>query len=68
MKTNGNDKTLESYKVFPIIAWVTTFLFAVFVYNITSDLKEITQELQQQTTQLQEQLNRPVDQIENFEV
>ena len=57
MKTNGNDKALESYKIFPVIAWVVTISFSVFVYNITLDLADITRDLQIQTQTLQEQVN-----------
>lgn len=59
MKTNGNDKALESYKIFPYVAWILTFGFAAFVYNITMDLKEVTLELQQQTEWLQERIEAP---------
>lgn len=67
MKTNGNDKALEAYKIFPYVAWGVTVVFAFFVYNITLELKEITQDLQKQTSQLQEQVNKPVDKITDFE-
>ncbi len=66
MKTNGNDKALESYKIFPLVAWGITFAFAFFVYNITSKLQAVVQDLQIQTQQLQEKVNTPVEQIEDF--
>lgn len=67
MKTNGNDKTLESHKIFPYIAWVVTIGFSIFVYNITQELVDVTRDLQQQTQLLQQQVNTPVDQIKDFE-
>ena len=68
MKTNGNDKSLESYKIFPYIAWTITFIFAYFVYTITTDLQMVVRELQVQTQQLQEKVNTPAHEIEDFEL
>ena len=67
MKTNGNDKALEGYKIFPYVAWALTVIFAIFVYNITMELKAVTEDLQKQTQRLQEKVNMPVEQIEDFE-
>lgn len=57
MKTNGNDKALESYKIFPFLAWGLTIGFAFFVYNITVELKETTTELEIRTKILQERID-----------
>lgn len=59
MKTNGNDKHLEAYKIFPVIAWIVTLSFATFVYNITHDLQEVVLNLQAQTQSLQEKVDAP---------
>lgn len=67
MKTNGNDKALEAYKIFPYVAWGLTILFAVFVYNITMELKAVTDDLQAQTKHLSAQLNQRPEHIEDFE-
>ena len=67
MKTNGNDKTLESYKIFPYIAWTLTIGFGLFLYNLTLELKEVASDLQVQTQFLQEMVDTPVNEIENFE-
>lgn len=67
MKTNGNDKALESYNIFPIVAWILTFSFAIFVYKITQDLKEIATDLQRQSDILQQQTNKPIEEITDFE-
>lgn len=64
---SSGDKTLESLKIFPYVAWTVTVLFAVFVYNITLELQEVTQNLQAQTTALELKVNTPVDQIDDFE-
>ncbi|MFT7644843.1 MAG: hypothetical protein ACI9BF_000504 [Candidatus Paceibacteria bacterium] len=68
MKTNGNDKSLEAYKIFPYIAWTVTFIFAYFVYSITIDLKIVAQDLQVKTQQLQENVNTPIHEIVDFEL
>jgi cell division protein FtsN len=67
MKTNGNDKSLEAYKIFPFIAWGLTVVFAFFVYNITMELKAITESLEAQSSALQMKVNTPVEDITNFE-
>jgi hypothetical protein len=66
MKTNGNDKALEAYKIFPYIAWVLTLGFAIFVYNITMELKAVADNLEAQTQFLQEQINASPEK-QNFE-
>jgi len=55
-KTTGK-RSLEKYKVFPIIAWGLTLLFAFFVYNITTELQGVTSQLQTQADQLQVQID-----------
>ena len=67
MKTNGNDKALEAYKIFPFITWGLTVVFAFFVYNITMELKAVTESLQAQTDALQAKVNTPVGEIDDFE-
>ncbi len=67
MKTNGNDKTLESYKIFPYVAWIIIFAFIFFVYSITMRLQTVIQDLQTQTQNLQEKVNTPIQDIEDFD-
>ena len=67
MKTNGNDKALEAYKIFPFVAWGLTIVFAFFVYNITMELKSITESLEAQTKALETKVNTPVGEITDFE-
>ena len=66
MKTNGNDKALEAYKIFPYVAWGLTVVFALFVYNIAQELQDVSTELQAQTQQLQVFINTPPEKIEDF--
>jgi hypothetical protein len=67
MKTNGNDKALESYKIFPVIAWTVTIGFAVFVYTIAMDLKDTAAKLGQQADLLQKNANTPAGEIIDFD-
>lgn len=54
MKTNGNDKALESYKIFPYVAWTIVIIFAYFVYDITIELRTIANDLKIQSEYLQQ--------------
>ena len=67
MKTNGNDKALESYKIFPFVAWGLVIGFAFFVYSIATRLQAVAADLEAQTKWLQEQVNAPAGSIENFD-
>jgi len=67
MKTNGKDKSLEAYKIFPYVAWGLMVIFSFFVYNITMDLKAVTENLQAQTKTLELKVNTPVEKITDFE-
>lgn len=66
MKNNKNSKALESYKVFPYIAWGLTIGFSFFVYNITVDLSKTVEDLKDSTNYLQQQVNIPVQDISDF--
>ena len=67
MKLNNNDKSLESYKIFPYVAWVLTFIFALFVYNITMELKAVADNLEAQTKWLQEKTETATDSNTDFD-
>jgi hypothetical protein len=56
-KLNGSDRTLESFKIFPYVAWGLTALFAFFVYDITQELRDVTEQLQTQADQIQLQVD-----------
>lgn len=67
MKTNGNDKALESYKIFPFIAWIITIGFAFFVYSIAVDLKETAERLGAQADVLEQNAKTPAGEIVDFD-
>lgn len=62
-----NDKALETYKIFPYIAWITVILFAYFVYGIAVELQTVANDLKIQTKYLQEKIDTPVGEITNFD-
>jgi hypothetical protein len=45
MKKTSNDRTLESFKIYPYVTWGLIIGFSVFVYNITQKLEAVTTEL-----------------------
>jgi hypothetical protein len=46
MLQNKPDKTLESHKIFPLVAWVLVILFAFFVYHLAQRLEVASYELE----------------------
>lgn len=56
MKTNGNDKALEAYKIFPYVAWVLVISFSYFVYNLTTELQKSVMEIQAQTQKIEQMI------------
>ncbi len=58
---------LDTFKIFPYIAWGLTLVFAIFVYNIARELQVVAEDLQEQTQYLQEKINQPVHEIEEFD-
>lgn len=56
MKQDTGKRSLEGFRVFPYVAWGLTLGFAVFVYNITSELQAVTEDLQAQTNALEEKI------------
>ncbi len=55
------DRTLESFPIFPYIAWGVTFFFAFFVYQIVGELRETTKQLQMQADSIQEMIDAPIE-------
>lgn len=45
-------RSLESYKIFPYVAWGLIGGFAFFVYNLVTELEDTAAQLQQQTAEL----------------
>ncbi len=58
------DRTLESFPIFPYIAWGVTFFFAYFVYQIVVELQETTKQLQIQADSIQQMIDIPAKQAE----
>lgn len=48
-KKSSSDHTLESFKLYPYVAWALIIGFAVFVYTITTNLKAAASDLQIQS-------------------
>jgi hypothetical protein len=51
---HGSDKSLESFAVFPYVAWGVTIAFAFFVYNIAVELQDTAARLEIQTKALEQ--------------
>ncbi|MEK7639453.1 MAG: hypothetical protein AAB388_04805 [Patescibacteria group bacterium] len=66
MVVRKTDRSFESLKIFPYVAWAITMLFAFFVYHIALELEAVTRDLQTQTRALEEKVNMPVGDIEDF--
>lgn len=66
-KSLGNTRNLESFRLFPYIAWALIIGFAVFVYNITINLQAAATDLKIQTEFTANTVKTPVDQIQTFE-
>jgi len=67
MKTVTKNRHLESLKVFPYIAWALTAGFAFFVYQITTELRQVADDLQIQSEFIVDQVKKNPEQIKNFE-
>jgi hypothetical protein len=66
-KSFGSDRNLESFKVFPYVAWALIILFTFIVYHITVNLRLAAADLKAQTefTHIQSQMDPT--KIKNFE-
>lgn len=67
MKKTGSDRTLESFKVFPYLAWGIVIIFVVVVYNITLHLRIAASELKRQTEFTEAQAHTDPVKIKSFE-
>lgn len=47
----NSDRTLESFAIFPYVAWAITIIFAGFVYNIAVELQAVAERLEAQAQQ-----------------
>ena len=66
MKNKNNKRTLESFKIFPYLAWTLVAGFSVFVYNITVELRQVADDLALQSEFLSEQSKKVPTDIKNF--
>lgn len=67
MKTNGNDKALESYKIFPYLAWILIIGFSYYVYAIAMNLQETAERLRAQADLSGVYTNTPAREIVDLE-
>jgi hypothetical protein len=63
----SKDQRLESHRLFPYIGWAVVILLALFVYDVTMELKDTTDKLQSKVDTLEKKVNSPVDEISDFE-
>ena len=61
-----NKFTLEKYRAFPIVAWLTVICFAGFVFHIVTSLAQGTQELGVTNNRLENLVHQPVESITDF--
>jgi len=68
MQLDTGKRSLEKFKIFPYVAWGLTIGFAIFVYNITTELQAVTRDLQQQTQALEAKIeaNDPQADFDSF--
>jgi cell division protein FtsN len=66
-KPSGNTRALETFRVFPYIAWACIIAFAFMVYSMTIHLKAATTELRAQTAFTEAQAKTNPTQIKSFE-
>ena len=66
MKKGGNNRSLESFKIFPYLAWTLVVGFCFLVYLISTELKTVTEELSLQSEFLEAQVKKNPTEIKNF--
>jgi len=66
-KTGTNNRNLETFRIFPYIAWALIAAFAFEVYSMTIHLKAATTELRAQTAFTEAQAKANPTQIKSFE-
>ena len=55
-----SNKTLESYRYFPYLAWTLIILSSLFVIKLTLNLKDAVIDLQHKTQQLESTINTKI--------
>lgn len=62
-----HDKALETFKIFPYIAWGLVIGFSFFVYSLTIRLEDNIDQLGKQTKFLEEKASSPIKAVDDFE-
>jgi hypothetical protein len=57
MLRRTTDRKLESFKIFPYIAWGLIILFVFFVYKLSTTLDKKSEELDKETSSLETKIN-----------
>ncbi|PJC56359.1 hypothetical protein CO026_00740 [Candidatus Kaiserbacteria bacterium CG_4_9_14_0_2_um_filter_41_32] len=52
--------SLEKQRVFPYLAWIAVFMFSLFVYSITLELKKTTSDLEIRSAKLEANVKQDV--------
>ena len=66
MKNKNNNRSLESFKIFPYLAWTLVAGFSIFVYNIAVELRQVADDLALQSEFLSEQSKKIPTDIKDF--
>ncbi len=66
MKKSSNSRSLESFKIFPYLAWALVIGFCVLVYHISTELQTVTEELSLQSEFLEAQVKKNPTDIKDF--
>lgn len=69
MRPRSTDKTVESLKIFPYVAWGLVILFGFFVYRLTTTLDATASELDEKSSQLETKVQGSLEELKraNFE-
>jgi nitrate reductase NapE component len=67
MRRAFQSRKLESFRLFPILAWGFVIAFTFFVYTMTMNLKSATSELKSQTNLLEAATKAPSGAKTDFE-
>lgn len=61
-----SDRKLESFKIFPYIAWGLIIIFVFFVYKLTTSLNATAEELDAQSSSLENKVNANNKDLKNL--
>jgi hypothetical protein len=67
MLRRSTDQKLESFKIFPYIAWGLIILFVIFVYKLSTALDTKSEELDKQTSSLETKINVKNKDLKNID-